>query len=86
MMEPNKKEEPMFPARTPKQKKHHGAVIGDRPLPPHMRKEAAATHKSNSTSSLYVDSTITSPDIDQVLYWYAALSTFPPDTASINWN
>jgi len=68
MMEPNKKEEPMFPARTPKQKKHHGAVIGDRPLPPHMRKEAASTHKSNSTSSLYVDSTITSPDIDQVLY------------------
>jgi hypothetical protein len=88
MMEPPRKEEPMFPARTPKQKKQplqSGAdgdllgvagAVGGRAgptLPPHMRKEASSSnsHKSNSTSSLYVDSTITSPDINQVLHCMA---------------
>lgn len=40
-------------------------------LPRHLQTLHFRREKSNSTSSLYVNSTISAPNLDQVLWWYA---------------
>jgi hypothetical protein len=62
--------------RAPKLSLHDGDMPvqppkrGTQPINRHLQALQFRREKSNSTSSLYVNSTISAPNLDQVLWWY----------------